>query len=237
MYAGLIVGDLCWQHFWQSWKVSPLFGLPTQFLCAFLFSADKKHSNSAAFRQFQRQLFHTSLACILSSLRTGMTEPESALCGDGKYCHVIYRLGPYIANYPEQVLIACIVQNWCARYEHTHNQLLDYWCWARCTARKDDLESLGVDCTEDHLSTIQDVLDLGELWSTYGIVGDVEVRLSWAVLLRPNWFALVIAIHTYLSSHQYSWVTFPRPPPSTYQGHFQRPLSRVGMRVHQAEAS
>lgn len=77
--------------------------------------ADRKHSNSAAFRQFRRQLFHTSLTRIFSSLRPGMTEPEVVLCADSKYRRAIYGFGPYIADYPEQVLIACVVQNWCAR--------------------------------------------------------------------------------------------------------------------------
>ena len=44
-----------------------------------------------------------------------MSEPEVALCADGLHRWVIYGLGPYIADYPEQVLIAGIVQGWCPR--------------------------------------------------------------------------------------------------------------------------
>lgn len=47
-----------------------------------------------------------------------MTVPEVVLCADKKYRRAIYSLGPYIADYPEQVLIAGIVQNWCARCEY-----------------------------------------------------------------------------------------------------------------------
>ncbi len=61
------------------------------------------------------QLFHTSLACILSSLHLGMSEPEVALCADGLHQWVIYGLGPYIADYPKQVLITGIIQGWCPR--------------------------------------------------------------------------------------------------------------------------
>ncbi len=42
-----------------------------------------------------------------------MTSPEVVLCGDGHHRKVIYGLGPYIADYPEQTLLTCVVQNWC----------------------------------------------------------------------------------------------------------------------------
>jgi hypothetical protein len=45
-----------------------------------------------------------------------MTTPRVTRCGDGHFRRVIYGLGPYIADYPEQALLACIVQNWCAKY-------------------------------------------------------------------------------------------------------------------------
>ncbi|KAG2074321.1 hypothetical protein BDR04DRAFT_1008349 [Suillus decipiens] len=41
-----------------------------------------------------------------------MTKPEVTHFGDGHFCHVIYGLGPYIADYEEQVLLACIVRGW-----------------------------------------------------------------------------------------------------------------------------
>jgi len=44
-----------------------------------------------------------------------MSEPEVVKCADGLYRHVVYGLGPYIADYPEQVLISGIVQGWCPR--------------------------------------------------------------------------------------------------------------------------
>ncbi len=61
-------------------------------------------------------MFHSSLAAILDSLRPGMTTPEVTLCPDGHFRRVIYGLGPYIADYPEQVLLSGIVQGWCPRY-------------------------------------------------------------------------------------------------------------------------
>jgi len=44
-----------------------------------------------------------------------MTRPAVTLCPDGHYRRVVYGLGPYIADYPEQVLLACVVQGWCPR--------------------------------------------------------------------------------------------------------------------------
>lgn len=77
--------------------------------------ANHVHQNDSDFRKFRRQLLHSSLAKILESLGPFMTEPEIVRCADGYFRRVIYGLGPYIADYPEQALLACIVQGWCAR--------------------------------------------------------------------------------------------------------------------------
>ena len=81
-----------------------------------LFTADKDHQDSALYRKFRRQLFHSSLSGILQPLEPGMTKPEIVRCPDRHFRRVIYGLGPYIADYPEQALLACIVQGWCAKY-------------------------------------------------------------------------------------------------------------------------
>lgn len=78
-------------------------------------SADREHEDSDEFRKFRRNLFHGSINHILQSLRPGMETPEVVRYGDGHYRRTIYGLGPYIADYPEQVLLACVVQGWCAR--------------------------------------------------------------------------------------------------------------------------
>jgi hypothetical protein len=44
-----------------------------------------------------------------------MTNPKVVHFSDGHFQCVIYGLGPYIADYEEQVLLACIVRGWCAR--------------------------------------------------------------------------------------------------------------------------
>jgi hypothetical protein len=80
-----------------------------------IFVATKQHAKTAIFRRFHRQLFHSSLSFILQNLKPGMTKPEVVRFGDGHYRRVIYGLGPYIADYEEQVLLACIVRSWCAK--------------------------------------------------------------------------------------------------------------------------
>lgn len=79
------------------------------------FIADQQHVSNPAFRKFRRQLFHSSLSKILESLKPAMSRPEVARCADGHYRRVIYGLGPYIADYEEQVVLACIVKDWCAK--------------------------------------------------------------------------------------------------------------------------
>lgn len=79
------------------------------------FAANKEYANDPKFRKFRRQLFHTSLSKILESLKPGMTTPEVVRCPDDHFRRVIYSLGAYIADYPEQALLACIVQGFCPK--------------------------------------------------------------------------------------------------------------------------
>lgn len=79
-------------------------------------SSHKKYASDGQFRRFRRQLFHTSLARILKPLKDSMTTPEVVKCPDGHYRRAIYTFGPYIGDYPEQVLLTNIVQLWCPKY-------------------------------------------------------------------------------------------------------------------------
>ncbi|KAJ6620203.1 hypothetical protein B0H10DRAFT_2163625 [Mycena sp. CBHHK59/15] len=118
---------------------------------------DRENQDSTEFRTFRCNLFHGSLRYILQSLKPGMTEPEVTLFADGHYRRVIYGLGPYIADYPEQVLLACVVQGWCAR----------------CTAPRDDLDGPSGCRTQLHTETLFDVLDHGTMWDQYGVIPDI----------------------------------------------------------------
>ncbi|EIW78271.1 hypothetical protein CONPUDRAFT_38191, partial [Coniophora puteana RWD-64-598 SS2] len=119
---------------------------------------NQSFAGDPAFRHFPRQLYHTSLARILRSLRPGMTEYEVVRFGDGYYRRVIYGLGPYIADYPEQALLACIVQGWCPK----------------CLAFRDDLDSSDPVLlrSQDHNDVLINEFDFGSLWDYYGVIGN-----------------------------------------------------------------
>lgn len=76
-------------------------------------AANREYHDDGTFRRFHSQLYHALLMRILQSLRPGMITAEVTHCADRHWQHVIYGLGPYIADYPEQVTLACVVQNWC----------------------------------------------------------------------------------------------------------------------------
>ncbi|KAI0740221.1 hypothetical protein C8Q76DRAFT_765248 [Earliella scabrosa] len=118
---------------------------------------DREFADDVRFRKFRRQLFHTSLQTILQSLERGMTIPEVA--------HTVYGLGPYIADYPEQALLACIVQGWCAK----------------CDAPRKDLDGGGNQRSHEITDALLDAMDLKALWDDYGIVGDLLVSYPFTV--------------------------------------------------------
>lgn len=80
------------------------------------YPASREHDDDDVFRLFKKQLYHASLAKIYEPLREGMSIPQVMLCPDGHYRRVIFELGPFIADYPEQVMLAGIVQGWCPKY-------------------------------------------------------------------------------------------------------------------------
>lgn len=77
--------------------------------------ADRESQNNVNSQKVHHQLFHTSLHTILQSLKPSMSKPEIVCFADGHFCRAIYGLGPYIADYPKQVLLTCTVQGWCAK--------------------------------------------------------------------------------------------------------------------------
>lgn len=78
-------------------------------------SASKQQRKKPEYKKFVRQLYHACLAQIFEPLRAGMTTPEVIRCPDGHLRHAFYGIGPYIADYPEQVWLASIVQDWCPK--------------------------------------------------------------------------------------------------------------------------
>jgi hypothetical protein len=76
---------------------------------------DRKYDNDPAFRKFKRQLYHSSISAILSTLKPAMSTPAVYRCPDGHFRRVIFGIGPFIADYPEQVILAGGKQGWCPR--------------------------------------------------------------------------------------------------------------------------
>ncbi|KAJ7170438.1 hypothetical protein C8R43DRAFT_1120867 [Mycena crocata] len=109
--------------------------------------------DTTKFRTFHRNLFHGSLHYILESLRPVMTVPEVTLFTNGHYRRVIYGLGRYITDYPEQVLLACTVQGWCACGPGGR----------RC---------------QEHTEALFEVFDHKTLWEDYGVIPNV-LPVTW----------------------------------------------------------
>ncbi|KAH9911914.1 uncharacterized protein BXZ73DRAFT_107744 [Epithele typhae] len=76
---------------------------------------DHHNGDEEEFRIFKKNLYHTSLAKVLEPLRPGMTTPHPMRCPDGHYRRAIFELGPFIADYPEQVYLSCVVYGWCPK--------------------------------------------------------------------------------------------------------------------------
>jgi hypothetical protein len=146
-------------------------------------TATKSHTESADFRRFRRQLFHASLATIFGSLKPGMTIPEIVLCPDGHFRRIIWGLGPYIADYLEQVLLTCIVQGCVhgkASFRIIYFIFLTVVFSYRCRAPSDELDN-DQDVYErrsrDHTDFLCTMCEMGVLYNNYGIVGDIIVRI------------------------------------------------------------
>jgi hypothetical protein len=80
------------------------------------FLASQHQAKCPEFQRFVRQVYHMCLARIFAPLKEAMMEPEVVLCPDGHFRRAIYSLGPYIADYPEQVWLAGTVYWWCPKY-------------------------------------------------------------------------------------------------------------------------
>ncbi|KAI5980898.1 hypothetical protein EDD15DRAFT_2204812 [Pisolithus albus] len=119
--------------------------------------AAKKYTDDPTFRRFKKQLFHAAMSRILSPLKSGMTVPRVMKCPDGHFRRAIFGIGPYIADYPEQVLVSGIVQNWCGR----------------CVASPDNLDAGGPPRTAQLMRALIEELQAGTAWDEWGV--DVNV--------------------------------------------------------------
>ncbi|KAI5982895.1 hypothetical protein F5J12DRAFT_788021 [Pisolithus orientalis] len=119
----------------------------------------REHANTQVFHKFKKQLFHSSLAHVLRSLGPAMTVPETVLFNDQYYQCVIYALAAYIADYKEQVLLSCIMHNWCPK----------------CLTHQENLDKDALWHHHKHTELIIRELDPQTLWEGYGIDGDIDI--------------------------------------------------------------
>ncbi|PIL28280.1 hypothetical protein GSI_09568 [Ganoderma sinense ZZ0214-1] len=121
--------------------------------------AKRAEENTEEFRIFKKQLYHQSLAFILSSLRPGMLKPHVLKCPDGHFRRAIFELGPFIADYPEQVYLAGVVQRWCPK----------------CLAHPDQegFNHAGDPRFRELTERLLDTYSNADLWDSFGIIGDV----------------------------------------------------------------
>ncbi|KAH9161675.1 hypothetical protein EDB89DRAFT_1861472 [Lactarius sanguifluus] len=75
----------------------------------------KRQRKRPEFQMFCRQLYHSCLELVFMPLKPYMTKPRVMRCPDGHFRRTIFGLGPYIADYPEQVWLAGIVSTWCPK--------------------------------------------------------------------------------------------------------------------------
>jgi hypothetical protein len=123
-----------------------------------------------------------------------MTTPKVVKCPDGHFRRAIFGLGPYIADYPEQVYLSGTVQNWCPTYVHTLVTLLksSHQCNS-CDAPAKDL-----DCRQGHPRSHEKTdfliseFNSGILWGEFGIRSDVVVRCYNAFLTQSESLAFHI---------------------------------------------
>ena len=86
---------------------------------------DHKYDNNMKFRQFKCQLYHSSISAILSTLKLATKTPTVYRCSNGHFHWVIFILGPFIADYSEQVMLSGVLQNWCPWYVFiSHSSLI-----------------------------------------------------------------------------------------------------------------
>ncbi|KAG9217554.1 hypothetical protein CCMSSC00406_0008481 [Pleurotus cornucopiae] len=121
--------------------------------------SDRKYDRDPEFRTFKRQLYHWSLSAVLDYIKPAMSTPVVCRCPDGHFRRVIFDLGPVIADYPEQVLLAGIVQGWCAK----------------CTGLPEELDDRdqALPRSEEYTDQLVTAFDPGTLWDSYGIDNDI----------------------------------------------------------------
>ncbi|KAG1843253.1 hypothetical protein C8R48DRAFT_678806 [Suillus tomentosus] len=121
----------------------------------------KEHNNNVKYRNFRRQLFQCSLAKIFESVKPFMETFDVTCFLDGHFRQTVHSLGPYIADYPEQLILSGIMQNWCPR----------------CLANRKDLDGTQpcLHRHEAHTELLIEQLTYKQAWYEHGIIANVII--------------------------------------------------------------
>ncbi|RXW16757.1 hypothetical protein EST38_g9099 [Candolleomyces aberdarensis] len=155
----------------------------------------KRQKKRKEFKTFARQLYHICIQLIFEPLRSGMTTPEIMRCPDGHLRRSIFSIGPVIADYPEQVWLAGVVQGWCPK-DFAHPDNLDDPTATRRTHEKTDF--------------LLESYDRAKTWASFGVRDDVVPfthsfpRADIHELLTPDLLHQVIK--GTFKDHLVSWV-------------------------------
>ncbi|KAK0434113.1 hypothetical protein EV421DRAFT_1909618 [Armillaria borealis] len=121
--------------------------------------SDRRYDHDPAFRTFKWQLYHSSISAIFHPLKPAMEKPIIRRCPDGHFRRAIFGFGADIADYPEQVLLTGIVQNWCAQCDAFFNNL--------------DSGTLRNHRTQDYTELLIRQFNSMQLWEEFGIDNDI----------------------------------------------------------------
>lgn len=160
----------------------------------------QKEQSTVAYQRFSRQLYHSCLAYVYSPLKVAMTVPKVVRCPDGHFRRVVYSIGPYIADYPEQVWLTGTVQGWCPTYAicHFHGPCSDVLL-CRCDARPDNLDNFSAHRrTHEKTDLLLQSFNHGTIWDQYGLRSDVVVR--WMLSLSDVKITISSAIYPWFST-------------------------------------
>lgn len=120
----------------------------------------RRDTENETFRDFRRRLFHGSLTVINKPLEPFMHDWDVIRCSDHHFRRVVYGLGPYIADYPEQSAASGTVYNW-------------------CDADPTDLDNPTANLrTRERTMTLLQREDPETLWYDHGIVPDLETFMT-----------------------------------------------------------
>jgi hypothetical protein len=99
-------------------------------------------------------------------------------CPDGHYRKAIYGIGPWIADYPEQVWLSGIVQNWCPKYVALLNLSgTSAYPANRCYALPSEFNREGPLRSQGHRECLLELFDSTQLWDSFGINDEVIVSV------------------------------------------------------------